>query len=192
MVEATDTGPNKLWEDMVLDRGDSMAKSGQERLEIDIRVCGHVRTALECVVLTLLSVLQELVSHLWGDTELAFIDIPDHRTPHQGSVSTPSEPAPSSFPVPSSQALRHSVQPPSVTTCGSFDGCGQVHVRELVRDHMRHHEMVEAEQMREFVSMSLVVCSVGTSESRQRAHCHPMSSNPEIKRFEIAKPVFRG
>jgi hypothetical protein len=52
---------------------------------------------------------------------------------------------PSSFPVPSSRALRHSVQPPSVTTCGSFDGCGQVRVCELVRDHSRHHKVVEVE-----------------------------------------------
>jgi hypothetical protein len=71
MVEATDAGPNELREDMVLDCVNVGAKSGQERLEIDIWVCRHVRTALECMVLALLAILQELVSQLWGDIELA-------------------------------------------------------------------------------------------------------------------------
>ena len=163
MVEATDTGPNKLREHMVLDRGDSVAKSGQERLEIDVWVCGHVCTTLECMVFALLTILQELVSQLQGDT---CVDIPDHRTPHLGSVSTPGEPAPSSFPVPSLRALLHSAQSPSVTTCGSSGGCVQVRAHELVLDHSRRHNVVEVEQMRGSVLMSLAVCSARTFESQ--------------------------
>lgn len=64
VVEMTNAGPNELWEDVVLEGRDITAELGQKGFKVNKGVRRHVHTALECMVLTHLAILQGLLSQL--------------------------------------------------------------------------------------------------------------------------------
>lgn len=86
VVETADAGPNELWKDVVLEGRDIAAEPRQKGLEVNKGVRRHVCTALECMVLAHLAILQGLLSQLRADTVLGCTDVPGRRKPHPSSV----------------------------------------------------------------------------------------------------------